>query len=473
MGELRPEELESEGLYQHADYLNWDVNTGDHTVHARRISGRFRMRKWMTMTATAGLFFMLPYVPWGERQAVLFDIPERKFYLFGGVVWPQDLWMLAVLLLFCFVCLFAMTSISGRVFCGFVCPQAVWTDILTWVESLVEGKAAQRIKLDAAPWSMHKIRKKVTKHVLWLLICSATAVTFIGYFSGIYDAWIGLFSFDFNIYEWVTFSAVVGLFYVNTGFVREQVCNWVCPYARIQGVMTDANTIVTTYDERRGEPRGRLERGHIEQENGDCIDCKVCVSVCPTGVDIRKGQQLGCINCGLCADACDTVMEHVNRPLGLIRFMSHHEFKTGERHAHPLLRPRPLIYVFASVGALLMIIAGIMFKSPLILDVHHERSPLYTMLSDGSIQNMYHVDLINETEHNADFILLASGMEGIASNAQGKVFHLKSGEVKKFDLRIRVKKTHIHHEQQPIIFELKSLTDTDAHDVYESVFIGP
>jgi len=460
-------------IYQHTDYLNYDVNAGDGTVHARHMPGRFRMRKWLTMLPTVGLFFVLPYFEWAERQAVLFDIPDRKFYLFGGVIWPQDLWMLALLLLFCFVCLFAMTAISGRIFCGFTCPQSVWTDILSWVEYKVEGKATERIKLDAAPWGVTKIRKKMTKHALWLVICGATAITFIGYFSGIYNAWGDFFNFSYSIFEWASFIIVLLLFYVNTGFVREQVCNWVCPYARIQGVMTDDNTIVTTYDERRGEPRGRLKQGNVEEGKGDCIDCKVCVSVCPTGVDIRKGQQIGCINCGICIDACDSIMDQVKRPRGLIRFMSHNEFKTGERDKHPFLRARPLIYSFATVAALVGIIAGIVLKSPVDINVNHERSPLYTMMSNGNLQNVYHMDFMNKTESEADFVLLISGLDGVTSNADDTVFHLKSGELKHFDLRARVDRKVVTQEQQPITFELKSVSNPDVHVVYKSVFIGP
>ncbi|MBL4775328.1 MAG: cytochrome c oxidase accessory protein CcoG [Mariprofundus sp.] len=464
---------QSDDIYQHADYLNWDVNAGDGTVHARHISGRFRNRKWLVMLLTAGSFFMLPYIQWGERQAILFDIPERKFYLFGGVVWPQDLWMLALLMLFCFVCLFAMTSISGRIFCGFGCPQAVWTDILTWVEYKIEGKAADRIKLDAAPWGIHKIRKKITKHAFWIAICSTTAITFVGYFSGIYYAWDGLFSFELSVFEWGAFIIVLLLFYINTGFVREQVCNWICPYARIQGVMSDDNTIITTYDERRGEERGRLKRGNIEEGHGDCIDCNMCVSVCPTGVDIRKGNQLGCINCGLCIDACDSIMDKVDRPRGLIRFMSHIEFSTGKRDKHPFLRPRPIIYMLVTIAAFVAIISGLLFKSPVAMNVHHERSPLYTMMSDGSIQNIFHMDFMNKTEGSADFILTTSGLDNITTNAEGKVFHLKNGQLKKFTLRVRIHKKSITQEQQPIIFELKSVDNPEVRDVYESVFIGP
>jgi len=467
------EKHQSEDIYEHADYIKWDVNTGDDTVHARRIPGRFRLRKWLTMIPIVGLFFVLPYLEWADRQAVLFDIPERKFYLFGGVIWPQDLWMLALLMLFCFVCLFAMTAISGRIFCGFTCPQSVWTDILTAVEDFVEGSAAKRVKLDAAPWSLKKVQKKVTKHFLWIVICAATAVTFIGYFSGIYYAWSGLFSFNLSLLEWVAFTIVFLLFYVNTGFVREQVCNWICPYARIQGVMTDASTVVTTYDEKRGENRGRLVKGKVADGNGDCIDCNICVSVCPTGVDIRKGQQLGCINCGLCIDGCDSVMDKLKKPRGLIRFMSHNEFTTGEADKHPFLRTRPIIYCLIAVIALVAIIIGIVVKSPVAMNVHHERSPLYTTMSNGSIQNLFHMDFMNKTEEDADFTLIISGLDGITSNATGKVYRVKSGEIKKMDVLVKVNKKSVTMEQQPIVFELKSTTNPDTHAVYESVFIGP
>jgi len=465
---------QSKDIYEHAEYLNCDVNVGEKTIHARHMHGRFRNIKWLTFLAIYGPYFLLPFFQWGERQAVLFQIPQQKFYFFGLVMWPQDLWILALILLFCFVLLFAMTAISGRIFCGFVCPQSVWTDVLTWIEFKVEGKAGERVKLDAAPWGPTKIRKKVTKHALWLAFCAATAMSFISYFSGTHDAWTGLFTLNYNVAEWVTFIIIVVLFYVNTGFVREQVCNWICPYARIQGVMTDDKTIITTYDELRGESRGRLKRGKVAEGNGDCIDCNICVSVCPTGVDIRKGNQIGCINCGLCIDACDSVMKKVKLPQGLIRFMSHNEATTGKADdKHYLLRPRPLFYMFVTVASVVAIAAGLLMTSPVAINVHHERSPLFTIMSDRSIQNVYHMDFMNKTEETADFILNVSGMEGISSNADGKAFHLKSGELKKFTLRVRIQKKLVKEERHPIRFELQSTTDPETRVDYESVFIGP
>ena len=265
-------------IYKSTDYLSWDVNRGDKTVHARRLSGRFRAWQWLVMALVYAPFFLLPYFTWNGRQAILLDIEQRKFYFFNAVIWPQDLWVLALFMLFCFVLLFAMTAIAGRVFCGFVCPQTTWTNIFTWIENLVEGQPVKRIKLDQAPWGTGKLIIKSVKHVLWLLVCALSAVTFIGYFSGIYPAWKHMAGLSFKNYEWITFGFAVAFIYMNAGFSREQFCLWVCPYARIQGVLADIYSKMVTYDTDRGEPRGKLKAIPEASKQGDCIDCQLCVA---------------------------------------------------------------------------------------------------------------------------------------------------------------------------------------------------
>jgi len=464
---------QSKSIYTHTDYLNLEVNTGGTTIHARQTSGRFRNIKWAIMSAMLLPFFLLPYFSWGDRQAILFDIPARKFYLFDIVVWPQDLIILALLMLFCFILLFTMTAIAGRIFCGNICPQSVWTDLMTFAEYLAEGKATERIKLEKMPWNATKIRKKVTKHAMWTAICLLTAITFLGYFSGIHGAWSSLFTFNFNIYEWVTVGIVFALFYINTGYVREQVCNWVCPYARIQAVMGDKDTITTTYDYQRGENRGRLKRGAIDEGKGDCIDCKMCVSVCPTGIDIRDGQQLGCINCGLCIDACDDIMKKVDLPQGLIRFMSHNELESKADVKHHIFRARPMMYMLITLLTFIGISYNLLFKSPIDMNVNHERSPTYTIMSDRTVQNMYHLVLMNKTEQTADFKLNISGIEGISSSVDGQLLHLKSGQARKVDLRIKAPQKSLTGGSQPIMFNLQSTVNPDIYMNYESMFFGP
>jgi cytochrome c oxidase accessory protein FixG len=463
----------SDYLIEHEDYAHWEVNSGESTVHARRIPGRFRNIKWMIMASLLIPFFLAPYLTWNGRQAIYFDIAARKFYLFSVTIWPQDLIILALLMLFAFILLFSMTAIAGRIFCGTMCPQTMWVDMMTWIERKVEGSARQRMKLDAMPWNAEKIRKKLLKHFLWWILCLVTAVTFLGYFSGIDRAWSGLIHLDYNIYEWITVVFVFLLFYINSGFVREQVCNWVCPYARIQAVMTDKDTITTTYDYHRGEPRGRIKKGQVDESKGDCVDCSLCVSVCPTGVDIREGNQIGCINCGLCIDACDDIMTKVGREKGLIRFMSYHELEHNIKSKNRFLRPRPIIYMLATTATFMGIMYGIFFKADLDINVHHERSPIYTVMSDRTVQNVYHVIVLNKTEKPADFTLKVSGIDGITSNYDGKVIKVKVGQAKKIDLRIKAPQKNITAARQPITLLLESVDNPQLTRTYESMFFAP
>ncbi len=466
-------EKKSDYIIEHDDYTHWDINLGDKKVHARRIPGRFRNIRWAVMASLLLPFFLAPYLTWGDRQAILFDIPGRKFYLFDITIWPQDLIILALLMLFAFVLLFAMTAIAGRIFCGNMCPQTMWTDLMTLIERWAEGSARQRIKLDAMPWNAEKIRKRALKHLMWIILCTTTSVTFLGYFSGIYDAWYGLFTLQYNVYEWVSFILVFVLFYVSTGYVREQVCNWICPYARIQAVMTDKDTITTTYDYHRGEPRGRRKKGQDNDSLGDCVDCNLCVSVCPTGVDIRNGNQIGCINCGVCIDACDDIMEKVGKEKGLIRFMSYHELENQSTTHRRFLRPRPLFYIAITTATFLGIMYGLFFKSDIDINVRHERSPLYTLMSDRSIQNVFHTIILNKTEHAAKFTLEASGIDGLISNLDGKILELKTGEAKKVTLRVKVPQKNLTQERQPITLTLRSIDNPEIFKVYESMFFGP
>jgi len=461
-----------EDIYQATDYLTWDVNRGDKTIHARRVPGRFRTRQWLVYLFMYGPYFLLPYLTWDNRQAILFDIPNRKFYLFNFVIWPQDLWVLALLLLFCFVLLFAMTSLSGRVFCGFMCPHSTWVNFFTFIEDLVEGPPNSRIKLEQSGWTPQKIAKKSIKHFLWLVVCVLTAVTFVGYFSGIYYSWGSLFHLAYSNSEWVAFIFAVNLFYMNAGFVREQFCMWVCPYARIQGVLTDIYTRTTTYDEKRGEPRASLKDA-VEKNAGDCIDCKMCVAVCPTGVDIRKGQQLGCINCGFCIDACDSVMKKISRATGLIKFASKYEMDNPDIKHRFFLRTRPIVYSVITVTVLGLMIAGLLLKKEFDLNVRHERDPVFTMMSDGSIQNIYHLKLLNKSEDKSEFKLEVNGPKNLQTNLEDKTFKIKNGEVRNFDLAVRAPSSDLTEKQQDLLIIMSSVKHPDHQKIYKSMFIGP
>jgi cytochrome c oxidase accessory protein FixG len=296
-----------EDLYAEASH--WHVNTGGETIHAKRLTGRFRTIKWLLASVWI-VFFVGPYLRWDGRQAILWDIPNRQYHIFSATVLPQDFWMLSLLLLFFAILLAVITALAGRVWCGYFCFQTVWTDVFTWIEEKLEGQPPQRRKLDKAPWDFQKIRVRGTKYLIWLLIGFLTGFAFVTWFTDAPTFWGRFFTGQADPAAYIT----VALFTVGTfglaGLLREQVCFWLCPYARTQGVMLDRPTTIPTYDGKRGEPRGRIVKGKQAQERttGDCVDCNQCVAVCPTGIDIRNGQQEGCITCGLCLDACDSVM---------------------------------------------------------------------------------------------------------------------------------------------------------------------
>jgi len=323
----------------YAEAAQWKLNVGDETVHAKRMSGKFRKLKWSANYLWLFYFFM-PLLRWDGSQAILFDIPNRQFHIFGITILPQDFWMLSLLLLFFAILLAVVTALAGRVWCGYFCFQTVWTDVFTWIETKLEGAPAKRKKLDKSAWDLQKIRIKLTKHSVWLFIGFLTGMGFVSWFYDTFELWGDLFAFNINLTSMITLGMFAFGTYLLAGMLREQACFWLCPYARIQAVMIDATSIIPTYDFHRGEPRGRVKKkvDATEQPKGDCISCNQCVAVCPTGVDIREGSSEGCITCGLCIDACDSVMEKIGRPKGLIRYASLDELN-GKDDRHILKRP--------------------------------------------------------------------------------------------------------------------------------------
>ena len=281
-----------EDIYEGIEH--WHVNTGGQTIHAKRMPGKFRNLKWLAMLVWLS-FFIGPYLRWGDRQAVIFDIPNRKFQIFDITILPQDVWMLSLVLLFFAILLAVVTSLAGRVFCGYFCFQTVWTDLFTLIEEKLEGNPAQRRKLDSAPWNGRKIAIKGAKHLIWIAIGVFTGITFTLWFADAFEMWGAYFDGSADPFAWGSVATFAFFTYLFGGHMREQVCFWLCPYARLQGVMMDAETILPAYDYNRGEPRGKLRKGSIEEGKGDCIECKQCIAVCPTGVDIRDGQSEGCL----------------------------------------------------------------------------------------------------------------------------------------------------------------------------------
>ena len=453
------------------DLATWHVNTGGETIHAKRMAGRFRKLKWITSLSWL-VFFFGPYIQYAGRQAILFDIPSRKFYIFDITILPQDIWILSLILLFFAILLAAVTSVVGRMFCGYFCFQTIWTDVFTWIEEKIEGKPAARHKLDKSPWNFTKIRLRTSKYFLWLLISIFTGISFTAWFTDAFQLWADMLRLNTSSVTAIT----IGLFTAGTmllaGFMREQVCFWLCPYARIQGVMYDSETILPTYDISRGEPRGRLRKGGVVEGNGDCISCNICVAVCPTGVDIRDGQQEGCITCGLCLDACDSVMAKINKPLGLISYASLDE-TLGKPKLPLFKRPRVLIYLAIMTISILGIVHGLLNLGTLELKVIHERQPLFVLQSDNSIQNKYVIKVLNKTDNDEKIKLTVTGPEGMWVKGGDDLLNVGKSRVTPYTIFLRVPKKNLQDDRVPVIFHVEMTGHDDAKAEYESMFFGP
>ncbi|MBS1189656.1 MAG: 4Fe-4S ferredoxin, iron-sulfur binding protein [Rhodocyclaceae bacterium] len=385
-------------------------------IYAREVSGWWANWRWTMVWFTQLLFYGLPWLEWNGRQAVLFHLVERKFYLFGLVLWPQDVFYLAVLLIISAYALFLFTAVAGRLFCGYACPQTVYTEIFMWIENRIEGDRPARLKLDKAPWTARKVRIKTLKHGAWIALSIWTGFTLVGYFTPMSEL---LRELPFHLSGWELFWTFFygGFCYMQAGFLREQVCKYMCPYARFQGVMFDPDTLIITYDPQRGEPRGARRKGGDAKASGagDCVDCGICVQACPTGIDIRNGLQYECIGCAACIDACDDVMGKVGLPKGLIRYSTenalagHYSTKDIARH---VLRPRILLYtvvLLAIVGASGWSLAT---RVPLKVDIIRDRSILAREAEDGRIENVFNVKVMNTSEQPRRFTLSVSGLPG-------------------------------------------------------------
>ncbi len=458
-----------EDLYEEGQ--EWTLNTGEETIHAKRMPGRFRTLKWWA-AATWLIFFFGPYLRWNGQQAVLFDIPARQYHIFNLTILPQDVWMLSLLLLFLAILLAVVTTMVGRAYCGFFCFQTIWVDVFTWIEEKLEGAPAKRKKLDKAAFSMEKAWIKLRKHLFWLLISAFTGLSFVAWFTDVYQLWVDYLTLQASSAAWFTLLLFTAGTYVMAGFLREQACLWLCPYARIQAVMLDRESLVPTYDFNRGEPRGRLKKGQPVEGNGDCIDCNQCVAVCPTGVDIRHGLSEGCITCALCIDACDSVMEKIDRPHGLIRYESIDALE-GKDVAPLFKRPRVLVYMGIMVLAFVGIIYGLSSLSGLDVKVLHERQPLFVMLSDGSVQNKYELKIVNKTHDDMRLQVTTEGLEGVTLVGAEEPLLVQPGKVTPYTVYLRLPRFSLQEDSMPVIFKLDSIEKPEISASYESMFLGP
>lgn len=395
-------------------------------IYIKEVSGWWNNWRWWLVLFTQVIFYLTPWLSWNDRQAVLFHLVERKFYIFGLVLWPQDVFYLAILLIISAYALFLFTAVAGRLFCGYACPQTVYTEIYMWIENRIEGAdRLKRKKLDESPMSAEKFRKKFIKHFLWIVVALWSGFTLTAYFTPMSELFAEL-PYDLSAWEtfWIFFYAA--FMYMQAGFLREQVCKYMCPYARFQGVMYDPDTLVITYDKERGEPRGLKKKFSKNQaENavkiGDCVDCNLCVVTCPTGIDIRNGLQYECIGCGACIDACDPVMDKLNKPRGLIRYTSENALSRGKEHEglfKHLWRPRIMIYT----GILAVIVAAagwsLMTRVPLKVDVIRDRAVLARENIQGRIENVYELKIMNVTEQAHKYEISVEGLPGIAMKSE-------------------------------------------------------
>ena len=442
-------------------------------IHAKAVAGRFNALRWGMVWLTQAIFYGLCWVNWESagsvRQAVLFDIAHEKLYLFDLVLWPQDALLLAFVLIVAATALFLVTSLAGRLFCGFACPQTVYTSIFTWIEARIEGDHLARLKLDASPMSPRKLLIKTAKHSIWAIVAIWTAVTFVGYFTPIRELLPSVIQLDTGPWEafWLIFYAAFT--YVQAGLAREAVCQHMCPYSRFQGVMFDPETSNVAYDRQRGEPRSNRRQAG---QTGDCIDCGICVQVCPTGIDIRDGLQYQCINCGLCIDACDQVMEKIGAPVGLIRFASENELASPGRHRPWYSRPRIGVY-----AALLLVFCGMGLwtleqRSLLLVDVLRDRGALLRETSEGLIENAYTLKLMNLSEVPREFVVRIAGIPGAQIVGQER-FTAEPGSIRPVSLTVAAPSDAGLSGIQPMDFLIEAVDDPAIKVVERSSFALP
>ena len=426
-------------------------------VYIRDVKGWWNSWRWAFVWFTQILFYGLPWLEWNGRQAVLFHLAERKFYLFGLVLWPQDVFYLALLLIISAYALFLFTAVAGRLFCGYACPQTVYSELFMWVENRLEGDRSARMKLDKGPITARKFRLKAIKHAIWISIALWSGFTLVAYFTPVSEL---LAATPYNLSGWELFWTFfyAGFFYMQAGFLREQVCKYMCPYARFQGVMFDPDTLVITYDPERGEPRGPRKKGVDTAALGDCVDCGLCVVVCPTGIDIRNGIQYECIGCGACIDACDPVMDKVGLPRGLIRYTTENalakHFTSKDVVGH-ILRPRIILYTVILTAITIAAAWSLATRVPLKVDVIRDRSLLAREADDGRIENVYNLKIMNTTEEPKRYSLAVEGMDGIEIVGE-RIVEVASAENHEVTIVVRVPPESGKKGANTIYFDIKA-----------------
>lgn len=445
-------------------------------IHPRSISGVFARWRWAMVWLTQLFFYGIPWLQINDRQALLFDLEQRRFYIFGWLLYPQDFIYLTTLLIISALALFLFTAVAGRLWCGFSCPQSVYTEIFMWIERKTEGDRSARLRLDGSRWTLEKLSKRGSKHLLWLLIALWTGFTFVGYFVPIRSLATEVMALQgaWQIF-WVLFYALAT--YGNAGFLREQVCTHMCPYARFQSAMFDRDTLLVTYDAARGENRGPRPKGvdYRAQGLGDCIDCKLCVQVCPVGIDIRDGLQYQCINCGLCIDACNSVMDKMHYPRGLIRLSTENALERGWRGlqiVRRMLRPRVLIYGAVLVSLTVAMVVSLYVRVPLKVDVVRDRGTLSRIVAGGQIENIYRVQLGNATEGPQRYQLSASGIDGLRVASETEVA-VDAAADRWIVVRLQAPYGAAASGSHPVQLEVRSVNDGALQVQAKTTFLVP
>jgi cytochrome c oxidase accessory protein FixG len=450
-------------------------------IYPRSTFGFFTKWRWVMIWLTQLFFYGVPWLEWGQRQALLFDLEARRFYIFNLVLYPQDLIYLTAILIISALSLFLFTAIAGRLWCGYTCPQTVYTEIFIWIEAKIEGDRAARMKLDDAPMSAKKLLKKGGKHFVWIAFALWTGFTFVGYFTPIRELSAAVLSMGLGPWQtfWVLFYGFAT--YGNAGFMREQVCKYMCPYARFQSAMFDDDTLIVTYDEKRGEPRGKasLKTDMDKSKQGACIDCSLCVQVCPTGIDIRKGLQYECIGCGACADVCDTVMDKMGYDRGLVKYSTQHAINLGWNHSQMLrhiLRPRVMIYAAILTLLVASLLTSLWLRTSFRVDVVRDRGVMARLADGGMLENVYRLQIMNATEKTQRYKLSASGLANLSLESDAadddKTVTVNSAESRWIPVRLQIPDGSIKSGSHHVKFEVQAMESAEEV-IEESVFLVP
>ena len=441
-------------------------------IYPREVHGWFATMRVSGAVALLGLFYGVCWLRWDGRQLLLFDLPARKFNVFWWTFYPQDFLYLALLLILAALALFFFTSLAGRLWCGYACPQTVYTEVFLWIERKIEGDRPRQMKLDRAPWGARKLALKSAKHAVWLAFSLWTGFAFVGYFTPITELGGALLRLETGPWEtfWILFYGFAT--YGNAGWLREQVCIYMCPYARFQSAMFDRDTLVISYDARRGEPRGSRKRGadHRAAGLGDCINCTMCVQVCPTGIDIRDGLQHQCIACAACVDVCDQVMERMGYPKGLVRYTTQNAV---DGRPTRVVRPRTLVYA-GGLAALLAVFAGsLALRVPAELDVIRDRNALYRETDDGLIRNVYTLKIVNMHDKPLRWRIGVSGIEGLRLDVERDGREVAPGEVASVPVRLDAPRESLRTGSTPVRFTVEAIEAVEIRASEETRFLGP